>query len=176
MEDIEVRPVRETDASELATLLNEIISRGGTTALEEPFTPDALARTLLIGVDVICCFVVVRRATGQLLGFQTLERSHRPPYDIGDIGTFVRVGLTQTGVGSALFTATRTEAQRNGLQAINASIRADNIGGNTFYDRVGFVYHRVEHAAPLKDGTPVDRISKLYLLNSGGETPPQAEA
>ena len=38
MEDIEVRPVRETDASELATLLNEIISRGGTTALEEPFT------------------------------------------------------------------------------------------------------------------------------------------
>ena len=56
------------------------------------------------------------------------------------------------------------------------AIRADNIGGNTFYDRVGFVYHRVEHAAPLKDGTPVDRISKLYLLNSGGETPPQAEA
>jgi hypothetical protein len=54
MEDIEVRPVRETDASELATLLNEIISRGGTTALEEQFTPDALARRLLIGPDVIC--------------------------------------------------------------------------------------------------------------------------
>ena len=49
MEDIEVRPVRETDASELATLLNEIISRGGTTAMDEPFAPDALARALLIG-------------------------------------------------------------------------------------------------------------------------------
>lgn len=168
MEDIEVRPVRESDASELSTLLNEIISRGGTTALEEPFTPDALARTLLIGLHVICCFVAVRRATGQLLGFQVLERSHGPPYDIGDIGTFVRVGLTQRGVGSTLFTATRTEAQRNNLQAISATIRADNIGGNAFYDRIGFVYHSVQHAAPLKDGTPVDRISKLYLLNPSG--------
>jgi hypothetical protein len=101
MEDLEVRPVRETDASELATLLNEIISRGGTTALEEPFAPDALARTLLIGPDIICCFVAVQRATSQLMGFQSLERSQGLPDDIGDIGTFVRVGLTQRGVGSA---------------------------------------------------------------------------
>jgi hypothetical protein len=55
MEDLEVREVREKDASELATLLNEIIARGGTTALEEPFAPDALARTLLIGLEVIFC-------------------------------------------------------------------------------------------------------------------------
>ena len=168
MEDIEVRPVRETDASELAMLLNEIISRGGTTALEEPFTPDALARRLLIGPDVICCFVAVGRATRRLLGFQSLERSHGLPDDIGDIGTFVRVGRTQRGVGSTLFMATRTEPQRNKLQAINATIRADNTGGNAFYDRMGFVYHRVQRAAPLKDGTPVDRISKLYLLNPSG--------
>jgi RimJ/RimL family protein N-acetyltransferase len=166
MEDIEVRPVRETDASELATLLNEIISRGGTTALEEPFTPDALAGALLTGPDVICCFVAVERATSRLLGFQSLERSHDLPDDVGDIGTFVRVGLTQRGVGSMLFTATRVEAKRNRLQAINATIRADNIAGNAFYDRMGFVYHRVQRAAPLKDGTPVDRISKLYLPNS----------
>jgi L-amino acid N-acyltransferase YncA len=166
MEEIEVRRVRETDASELATLLNEIISRGGTTALEEVFTPDALARRLLIGPNVICCFVAVRRATRRLLGFQSLERSHGLPDDIGDIGTFVRVGLTQKGVGSMLFTATRTEAQRKKLRAINATIRADNIGGHAFYDRMGFAHHRVQRAAPLKDGTPVDRISKLYLLNS----------
>jgi hypothetical protein len=74
MGGLEVRPVWETDASELATLLNEIISRGGTTALEEPFAPDALARTLLIGPEVICCFVAVQRATNQLMGFQSLER------------------------------------------------------------------------------------------------------
>ena len=168
MEDIEVRPVRDTDASELATLLNEIISRGDTTAMEEPFAPDVLARTLLIGPDVICCFVAVRRVTRRLMGFQSLERSHGLSDDIGDIGTFVGVALTQRGVGSALFTTTRTEAQRKKLQAINATIRADNIGGNAFYDRMGFVYQRVQRAAPLKDGTPVDRISKRYFLNSTG--------
>jgi RimJ/RimL family protein N-acetyltransferase len=113
-------------------------SRAETTAVEEPFTPDALATRLLIGPDVICCFVAVRRATRQLMGFQSLERSHGLPDDIGDIGTFVRVGLTQRGVGSMLFTATRTEAQRKKLQAINATIRADNIGGHAFYDRNGF--------------------------------------
>jgi L-amino acid N-acyltransferase YncA len=123
MEDIEARPVRETDASELATLLNEIIARGGTTALEEPFTPDALARALLTGPDVICCFVAVEQATGRLLGFQSLERSHGLPDDVGDIGTFVRVGLTQRGVGTMLFTATRVEAERNKLQAINEQHR-----------------------------------------------------
>jgi hypothetical protein len=57
--------VRETDASELATLLNEIILRRGTTSLEEPFAPDALARTLLISPEVICCFVAVQRATSR---------------------------------------------------------------------------------------------------------------
>jgi L-amino acid N-acyltransferase YncA len=176
MKDIEVRPVRDTDAPELATILNEIISRGGTTALEEPFTPDALAKTLLIGPDVICCFAAVRRATHRLMGFQLLERSTGLPDYIGDIGTFVRVGLTQRGVGSTLFKATRTEAQRKKLQAINATIRADNIGGNAFYDRMGFVYHRVQRAVPLKDGTPVDRISKLYFLNSNGSAQNRAPA
>jgi hypothetical protein len=68
----------------LATLLNEIIARGGTTALEEPFAPDALARTLLIGPEVIFCCVAVQRATSQLMGFQSLERRHELPDDIGE--------------------------------------------------------------------------------------------
>lgn len=162
--DIEVRPVRQEDAPELATLLNEIIARGGTTALEEPFAPEALARTMLTGPDVICCFVAVERATGRLLGFQALERSDGLPDDIGDIATFARVGLTQRGVGSSLFAATCGEAGRKGLRAINANIRADNSGGLAFYNRMGFVDYCAQRAVPLKDGTPVDRISKRYSL------------
>jgi L-amino acid N-acyltransferase YncA len=162
--DIEIRPVREEDAPELATLLNEIIARGGTTALEEPFTADGLARLMLIGPDVICCFVAAERATGRLLGFQSLERWAGPPEDIGDIATFVRVGLTQRGVGTSLFAATRGEAGKVQLATINATIRADNSGGLAFYNRIGFVDHGVQRAAPLKDGTPVDRISKRYSL------------
>jgi L-amino acid N-acyltransferase YncA len=166
--DIEVRPAREADAPELATLLNEIISRGGTTALEEPFVPDALARTFLTGPDVFCCFVAVERATGRLIGFQSLERCVGLADDIGDIATFARVGLTQRGVGSSLFAATRAEALKRGLAAINATIRADNIGGLAFYGRMGFIDHAIQCAVPLKDGAPVDRISKRYALRSSG--------
>ncbi|HUO11459.1 MAG TPA: GNAT family N-acetyltransferase [Caulobacteraceae bacterium] len=161
---IEVRTVRAEDASELAALLNEIIARGGTTALEETFAADELARGMLTGPDVICCFVAAERATGRLVGFQSLERFEGLADGVGDIATFTRVGLTQRGVGSRLFAATRAEAKRKGLAAINATIRADNAGGLAFYDRMGFVDHGVERAVPLKNGALVDRISKRYAL------------
>jgi L-amino acid N-acyltransferase YncA len=164
--ELEVRPVHPGDAAELAELLNQIIARGGTTALEERFTPEALAETYLTGRNVICCFVAVDRASGRLEGFQTLGRYPGLPEDVGDIGTFARLGGAQRGVGSALFAATRAEACRRGLAAINATIRADNTGGLAFYSRMGFADHGVRPAVPLRDGTPVDRISKRYALSS----------
>jgi L-amino acid N-acyltransferase YncA len=162
--DLGIRPVTLADANELATLLNEIIARGGTTALEDPFEPSALANTMLTGPDVICCFVASECSNGKLIGFQTLERSNLLPRNTGDIGTFARVGLTQMGVGSALFNVVRSEARKSGLTAINATIRADNGGGLAFYHRMGFVDHKVARGVPLKDGTPIDRISKRYSL------------
>ena len=74
---------------------------------------------------------------------------------------------TQSGVGSALFRATRERALALGLTAINATIRADNAGGLAFYSRQGFRDHSVAKAVPLSDGTPVDRISKRYSLMTG---------
>ena len=41
---LEVRSFTAADAHELAQLLNAVIARGGTTALEEPFTPEQLDR------------------------------------------------------------------------------------------------------------------------------------
>ena len=162
--DLKVRPVRSADAPGLAELLNAIIARGGTTTLEDPFTPDALDRAYLTGPDVICCFVAVDPASGRHEGFQTLGRDAGLPDDVGDIATFARVGGTQRGVGSALFAATRAEARCQGLSAINATIRADNSGGLAFYSRMGFADHSVRPAQPLKDGAPVDRINKRFDL------------
>jgi L-amino acid N-acyltransferase YncA len=162
--DLEIRPARGEDAPGLAELLNAIIARGGTTALEDLFTPEALDRTYLTGPEVICCFVAVDRATGRHEGFQTLGRYPGLPPGWGDIGTFARIDGVQRGVGSALFAATRDEARRLGLAGINATIRADNSGGLAFYSRIGFADHSVRAAAPLKDGALVDRISKRYRL------------
>ena len=164
MTDLEVRPARPEDARELAELLNQVIALGGTTALEELLSPQALADAYITGPAVISCFVAVDRATGRIEGFQVLGRDRSLPDDVADIGTFARVGGTRRGVGSALFAVTCAEARRQGLRAINATIRADNSGGLTFYARMGFVDHSVSPGVPLKDGTPIDRVSRRYLL------------
>jgi len=161
---IQIRDAAPSDAPELAELLNAIIVRGGTTALEEPFTPERLAEAYLVGPSVLCCFVAVDREAGRLEGFQTLGRYPNLPDDIGDIGTFARIDGNQRGVGSALFAATRERARQMGLTAINATIRADNVGGLTFYGKMGFDDHSVERAVPLKYGRLVDRVSKRFIL------------
>ena len=161
-----IRSVAVADAPALASLLNGIIARGGTTAFQRPFAPQRLAESMLMGRSVICCFVAEER-DGGLGGFQSLVRSEDLPNDIGDIATFSRVGQTQKGIGSQLFAATQAEARRQGLTAISATIRADNVGGLAFYSRLGFTDHSIHRAVPLLDGTAVDRISKRYALGRG---------
>ena len=146
-----IRPVAAPDAPALAELLNAVIAAGGTTALETPFTARSLAETYLTGPNVHCCFVAEDDA-GAVLGFQTLGRYPGLPEDIGDIATFARLGGTRRGIGSA-------------------TIRADNTGGLAFYSGLGFADHAVTRDMPLKDGTPVDRVHKRFVLH----TAPQAE-
>ena len=110
---IAVRPVTSADAPALAELLNAIIARGGTTALQTPFTPERLDQTYLTGPNVLSCVVAVDGASGRPEGFQTLIREVHLPADWGDIGTFTRVGGTQRGVGSALFAATSEPPARS---------------------------------------------------------------
>ena len=176
MSRILVRPATDADAPALAELLNAIIARGGTTALETPFTPERLAEKYLTGAKVISCFAAFDASTGEALGFQTLVREDHLPEGWGDIGTFVRVGGIQRGVGSALFAATRTRAVELGLAGLNAEIRADNEGGLAFYGRMGFEDHEVKPAVPLADGKPVDRIYKRFGLQAAmrdaGAEPP----
>jgi L-amino acid N-acyltransferase YncA len=165
LSDLKIRDVAAADAPELAELLNAVIAQGGTTALEDPFTPERLSQTYLVGPDVHCCFVAIDTATGRLEGFQTLGRYPSLPDDIGDIGTFARIDGKQRGVGSALFAVTRDRARQLGLTALNATIRADNVGGLAFYGKMGFQDHSVTPGRPLKDGRLVDRVHKRFRLS-----------
>ena len=159
-----VRGVEPGDAAELAELLNAVIARGGTTALEKPFDAAGLAMRYLTGPDVHCCVVAQDDASGRLEGFQTLGRQSALPADIGDIATFARVDGAQRGVGTALFAATVARARDLGLTGINATIRADNVGGLAFYDRLGFSPHSTSAPLPLQDGSCVARVSKRFDL------------
>src|ERR1700734_385105 len=113
---------------------------------------------MLMGCPVICCFMA-EESDGGLGGFQWLVRSGASPDDVGVGATFSRVGRTQKGIGSQLFAATQAEARRQGLTAISATIRADNVCGLAFYSKLGFTNHSIDRAVPLLDGTAIDRIS-----------------
>lgn len=159
-----VRPSRVDDAPALCELLNEIIRIGGTTAIEAPMSALAFGDCFLRGADHIGC-LLAEDGTGAVLGFQALE--HRPdlPNDCGDIATFARLEPKTPGVGRALFAETLLLAKKAGLTALNATIRADNLGGLAYYMKMGFRDHAVKPGVPLRDGTPVDRISKRFLID-----------
>lgn len=162
-----IRPATGADAPALAELLNAVIRAGGTTALEDEFTPDALDVAYLTGPTVHCCHVA-EDAAGELVAFQTLGRYSGLPGDVGDIATFADIARKQRGAGTALFAATTARARQLGLREINATIRADNTGGLAFYTKLGFSDHGVTRAKPLADGTLVDRVHKRFAL---GEWP-----
>lgn len=161
---LSVRPARPADAAAMAELINVIIAIGGTTAYEEPFDATSMDAAYISLPHLVSCFVA--EDDDEIVGFQGLMRSFDPEDPLPDgwatIGTFARVGLTQRGVGGALFAATLEAARAANIAVIDATIRADNAGGLAFYSRQGFVDYDRLVGVPLKDGTPVDRIRKRY--------------
>lgn len=162
MAQLIIRMATADDAKELCELINEIIEAGGTTALEDPFTPDLLADWFITGEFSIVCHVA---QTGSgLAGFQFLSRYGDLPKGWADIGTFARMNPKIAGVGTALFRATLAVAEERNIEVINATIRADNTGGLAYYEKMGFrTYNRLEKV-PLNDGTLLDRIQKQYQV------------
>lgn len=161
--EITVRPTRSEDAALLATLLNEVIERGGTTAFQKPLSAVEFTAKFIDGPGTVSCLVACL-CDGTLMGFQYLQTPDDMPDNWGDIATFAKIDSPVRGVGTTLFQATLDAARQAGLTAINAKIRADNVPGLGYYAKMGFVDYAVAKAVPLSDGTPVDRISKKYLL------------
>jgi L-amino acid N-acyltransferase YncA len=158
MTALAIRPAMQTDAAALAGILNPIIRAGGTTGIEDELDPATLADWFIDGPDVITCHLA--EAGGRALGFQSLSRYGDLPPGWADIATFAR--KPRGGTGTALFAATCAAARIAGIVTINATIRADNVGGLAFYRRLGFVPWRITPAVPLRDGTPVDRLHHRF--------------
>lgn len=158
-----VRPARADDAPALLAILDAIVRIGGTTAVEEPLDEPTFRAWFMEGDGHVACFVAVDDADVPL-GYQSLRRDAALPPGCVDIATYARPEPKVPGVGRALFASTLSHARERGLSEINATIRADNAGGLAYYTAMGFVDHAVKTAVPLRDGTPVDRLSKRYAV------------
>lgn len=159
-----IRPAISADADALRAILNRIIAIGGTTAHETPMSLAEFDDHYVSGPDVLSC-LMAETEDGVALGFQALVRNPDLAADWGDIATFTEREPRRPGVGSALFEATRQAARDLGLVAINATIRADNYAGIPYYEKMGFQNYAVAEAVPLLDGTPVDRVKKVFRLD-----------
>lgn len=156
------------DVPAACRILNDIINIGGTTAYESPLNHTVFTNHFLTGESCVSC-IVCEDTQGNIIGFQSLSINEKLPSDWVDIATFARADPKIKGVGTALFEASKrflvtSNAMTNKVLMINATIRADNQSGLAYYNKMGFVDYRCDKAVPLRDGTPVDRISKQYKL------------
>ena len=163
MTPLRVRPFDPADTDALTAILNDIIAAGGTTAYETPFTAAALRQKLHDSPTLLCCHTVLQGDTP--LGYQVLHANPRLPDGVGDIASFTRRDPPVRGAGRLLFNATLARAQALGLDWLNATIRADNVPGLSYYHKMGFVEYDRSPAVPLADGTPVDRIHHRRSVN-----------
>lgn len=163
MTDVFIAPACSADAREMADLLNEIIDIGGTTAFLTPLG-SADIRDWMDRAGPRFTGHVARHDDGTLVGFQMLNPlpGHGP--EVAQIATFVRVGQTGLGVGSRLFAATRKSAAALGYEWIDATIRADNESGLTYYQSRGFETYKSDPEARLSDGRRTGTISKRFDL------------
>lgn len=148
-------------------ILNDIIQIGGTTAYEDQLSEAHFTEHFLTGESSVSC-IVCEDDNGTILGFQSLVINSKLPVGWVDIATFARAESKVRGVGAALFAASklllRNQVLASQYRMINATIRADNKPGLSYYNKMGFVDYHCEKSVPLKDGTPVDRIYKQYKL------------
>ncbi len=160
---ITVRPPISLDTPDMARLLNEIIAAGGTTALTRPVTGQDLQDWIASDPDQSAWRVAVDNAE-RITGFQWIEPASYLPDEAAEIATFVQMGQTGLGIGSALFDATRKAARALGYVWINANIRADNEGGLIYYQSRGFQDYGVIEGYELANGQVVDKRLKRFDL------------
>ncbi|TMM52581.1 GNAT family N-acetyltransferase [Sulfitobacter sabulilitoris] len=156
-----VRPALLIDTRDIARLLNDIIERGGTTALTRPVTGQDITEWMAEDADRSAWHVAVDDQ-GKVVGFQWIAPHPQLPPEACDIASYVQIGQAGLGIGSALFDANAKAAKRLGYAWINATIRADNHGGLTYYQSRGFRDWALDEAVRLDSGQIVDKISKRY--------------
>jgi len=99
-----------------------------------------------------------------VVGFQWIEPQGYLPVEAAEIASFVMLGKSGLGIGSALFEATKTVARQLGYRWINANIRADNEGGLIYYQSRGFRDYDLWESYKLESGEVVDKRLKRYDL------------
>jgi L-amino acid N-acyltransferase YncA len=137
-----VRPVRRDsleDAAGIAEVLNSVIAEKRFTALAGHWTPEAeLAFVQSLGPR---SEIFVAEAGGRVVGFQVVEPfvTYTPTMaHVAHMGTYVRPGCREQGIGRRLAAATLAFARAQGYEKVVIYVLAGNEKGLAYYDALGF--------------------------------------
>lgn len=146
------------DAPRCVDIINHIISVGGSTAYETPFTTDYFCTHYVDGPPVANAV----ESNGRVVGFQAAFTDAPGFYSVA---TFTDRLTPCPGAGRALFQKTLADCRAWGGEAILAKITSDNTGGLAFYSKMGFKDWTVDpNALTRQNGTTVDRVIKRFDL------------
>lgn len=154
----EVRSMIRSDVPACVEIMNHIISLGGSTAYEDPYTETHFADHYLDEPPVSNVVLL----NGRIVGFQAA-------FDVGDglysIGSFTNQQTPAKGAGHAIFAKTVEDCRAHGGHAILAKITSDNTAGLAYYTKMGFMPDTVlKNDHTRRDGTVVDRVIKRFTL------------
>ena len=135
-----VRPVTEADTPQIVTLLNEIIARGDSTALDEAISLED-QRAFIRDFPGRGVFHAAVSSDSRILGIQDvvpLAGVSSVYAHVGEISTFVRQDTQGKGIGRILSQATLRAACQLSFEKIMATVRGDNSRAIAFYRSQGF--------------------------------------
>lgn len=134
-----IRPAQVEDAEAIAAVWRAIVTEGGHSVVDRPFTPEQ-QRAYLEQMPPRARIMVA--VVGDIVaGFQTLDlyATYTGAMDhVGVLGTFVVAPLRGRHIGRALSQATFEYARGAGFSKFVVSVRADNPGAQAFYASLGF--------------------------------------
>jgi dephospho-CoA kinase len=135
----EVRRCEVADAAGIAAVLNSVVIRDGQTVIDRTFTP-VQERAFLRRLPERA-FLMVACLGNVLAGFQVVEpyASYTRSMDhVATVGSYVAEPARGCGLGTTLSRAAFAYARGVGFRKLVASIRADNVPAQAFYQRLGF--------------------------------------
>jgi RimJ/RimL family protein N-acetyltransferase len=161
-----IRRASLEDAEGIASVLDAVTRERIHSAIERAWTV-AEQRTYLASLSTREAFHVAISASGEIVGYQSLDR-YSPILPsmahVGQLGTFLLPEWRRRGVGKALFDATRRFAASTAYQKLVIQVRASNVPAQRFYKQLGFVECGRLRAHVIVDGTEDDEIiMELFL-------------
>lgn len=153
---ITIRPACLADAQGMMAVINPIIELGGSTAHRTAFDVQRMQNHYIAPKLGIACTVAVEG--GEIIGYQSLahpdptwEGANKMPGDWAIIASFVALGQHGKGVGKLLLAMTLNAARAVNITNIDATIRQENVGGQAYYEKIGFVtYHETVQTVSKK--------------------------